>query len=427
MIPLEEIKKGDKLRVHPGEKIPVDGVVVEGQSVIDESMMTGEPLPVEKVKGDKVTGATLNGTGSFIMEAQRVGSETFLARIIHRVSEAQMSRAPIQKLADTISGYFVPIVVFVALVSFFIWGFFGPPPSFAYGLVSAVAVLIIACPCALGLATPMSIMVGIGKGALTGILIKNAEALEVLAKIDTLVVDKTGTLTEGKIQLSQIVTVEGEQEETLLQLSASLESLSEHPLSLAIVSSAKKKKLPLLQVQDFQSLTGKGVLGKVENKMVVIGNQKLMSEREIALGPLAEKAEVLRNKGQTILYVALSGKIAGLLVASDIIKETTHEAIQMLHDDKIRLVMLTGDHRITAMALGKTLGIDEIEAEVLPEDKSRIVKKLQSQGHIVAMAGDGINDAPALAQAHVGIAMGTGTDIAIESAGVTLINGDLRG
>ncbi len=426
-VPLEEIKKGDKLRVRPGEKIPVDGLLIEGQSVIDESMITGESVPVEKIKGDKVTGATLNGTGSFVMQAERVGSDTLLARIVHMVSEAQSSRAPIQKLADTISGYFVPVVVLIAIASFFIWGFFGPTPSFAYGLISAVAVLIIACPCALGLATPMSIMVGVGKGALAGVLIKNAEALEILAKVDTVVVDKTGTLTEGKIRLNQIFAFEGAQENVLLQLSASLEALSEHPLSLAIVSKAKEKGLSLMQVQDFQSLTGRGVIGKIEGKTVAIGNQKLMSDQRIALGLLTEKAETLRNEGQTVLYFALDGKAVGLLAASDVIKETTSEAIQMLHNEKIRIVMLTGDHRITAMAIGKSLGIDEIEAEVLPEDKSKIVKKLQEQGHIVAMAGDGINDAPALAQAHVGIAMGTGTDVAIESAGVTLIKGDLRG
>ncbi len=426
-VPLDEIKKGDKLRVRPGEKVPVDGILVEGNSVIDESMITGESVPVEKTKGDKLTGATLNGTGSFIMQAERVGSETLLARIVHMVSEAQSSRAPIQKLADTISGYFVPAVVFVAIVSFFIWGFFGPPPSFAYGLISAVADLIIACPCAIGLATPMSIMVGVGKGALAGVLIKNAEALEILAKVDTLIVDKTGTLTEGKIHLNQVFTLEGNQENTLLQMSASLESLSEHPLSLAIVAKAKEKGLPLLQVQDFQSITGKGVIGKIEGKTVAIGNQKLMEDQKIAFDPLTTQIEALRQEGQTVLYVALDGKAAGLLAASDVIKETTPEAIHLLHNEKIRIVMLTGDNPMTAKAIGKNLGIDEIEAEVLPEDKGKIVKKLQNEGHIVAMAGDGVNDAPALAQAHVGIAMGTGTDVAMESAGVTLIKGDLRG
>ena len=426
-VPIEGIKKGDNLRVRPGEKIPVDGVLIDGQSVIDESMITGESIPVEKVKGDKITGATLNGTGSFIMQAERVGIDTLLARIVHMVSEAQSSRAPIQKLVDTVSGYFVPAVVIIAIISFFTWGFFGPPPSFAFGLITAVAVLIIACPCALGLATPMSIMVGVGKGALVGVLIKNAEALEVLAKVDTIVIDKTGTLTEGKIHLNQVFVLEEGREGTILQLSASLESLSEHPLSLAIVSKAKEKGLSLLQVQDFQSFTGKGVVGKVEGKIIAIGNQKLMSDQKIVLDSLALPAETLRNEGQTVLYVAMDGKAAGLLAASDVIKGTTSEAIQMLHHEKIRIVMLTGDNHITAISIGKALGIDEIEAEVLPEDKGKIVKKLQEQGHIVAMAGDGINDAPALAQAHVGIAMGTGTDVAIESAGITLVKGDLRG
>lgn len=429
---LEEVRKGDKLRIRPGEKVPVDGVIIDGNSVIDESMITGESVPVEKTQGSKVTGATLNETGSFIMEATQVGDETLLGRIIHMVSEAQTSKAPIQKLADTISGYFVPSVVLIAIITFFIWGFFGPAPSFAYGLISAVAVLIIACPCALGLATPMSIMVGVGKGALAGILIKNAEALEILAKVDTVVIDKTGTLTEGKIHLSQIFTLEKNKEETLLQLAASLEALSEHPLSLAIVSKAKEKGLPLLQVEGFQSITGKGVLGKVEGKNVVIGNQKFMLEQSIAfqniiLDLLNGKAESLRNEGHTVLYLGLDEKLMGLLAVSDRIKETTYKAIEMLHNEKIRVIMLTGDNRTTATFIGKILKIDEIKAEVQPEDKGNIIKKLQKQGYIVAMAGDGINDALALAQAHVGIAMGTGTDVAIESAGVTLIKGDLNG
>lgn len=425
-VPIEEIKKGDKLRVRPGEKIPVDGIIIEGQSVIDESMITGESISIEKIKGDVVTGATLNGTGSFIMHAEKVGDDTMLSRIVKMVSEAQSSRAPIQKLVDTISSYFVPIVLLISVMSFFIWGFFGPPPSFAYGLVNAVAVLIIACPCALGLATPVSIMVGVGKGALAGVLIKNAEALETLAKVDTVVVDKTGTLTEGKIRLNKIVSLDGN-EDALLQLSASLESLSEHPLSLAVVSNAKEKELNLSQVQDFQSFTGKGIVGKVDGKTIAIGNQKLMEEQKVPLDFLVEKAEKLRNEGQTVLYVSSDGKPLGILAASDVIKNTTSEAIKQLHDEKIRVVMLTGDHRITANAIGKSLGIDEIEAEVLPEDKGKVIKKLQEQGHIVAMAGDGINDAPALAQANVGIAMGTGTDVAIESAGITLVKGDLRG
>lgn len=425
-IPLEEVKQGDKLRVRPGEKIPVDGIIVEGKTIVDESMITGESIPVEKSEDDKVTGATLNGTGSFIMQAEHVGSETLLARIVHMVSEAQSSRAPIQKLADTVAGYFVPAVVFVAIVTFFIWGFFGPPPTFAHGLINAVAVLIIACPCALGLATPMSIMVGVGKGASAGVLIKNAEALEILAKVDTVIVDKTGTLTEGKPRLNEVFVLEGNQEE-LLQLSASLESLSEHPLSSAIVAAAKEKGVPLLQVEDFQSITGKGVIGTIKGKPLAIGNQALMSDREIALERLTEKAAALRNEGQTVLYVAIGGKAAGLLAASDVIKNSTLEAIQLLHRENIRIVMLTGDNQITARAIGKALGIDEIKAEILPQDKNKVVKELQAEGHIVAMAGDGINDAPALAQANVGIAMGTGTDVAIESAGITLVKGDLRG
>lgn len=410
-IPLEQVKRGDQLRVRPGEKIPVDGTVLEGKSVVDESMITGESMPVEKSTGDKVTGATLNGTGSFIMQAQAVGEETLLARIVHMVSEAQSSRAPVQKLADTVSGYFVPAVVLVALIAFFIWGYFA---SFTDGLIIAVSVLIIACPCALGLATPMSIMVGVGKGALEGVLIKNAEALEILAKVDTIIVDKTGTLTEGKPYLNQVIAFEGS-EDRVLQLGASLESLSEHPLSTAIVSKAKEKGLPMLKVEDFQSITGKGVTGKIDGKTVAIFTDT------------TEKGAPLRNEGQTVLSVTIDGNPIGLLAASDRIKETTYEAIQMLHAENIRIVMLTGDNQITASAIGKALGIDEIKAEVLPQDKHKIVKELQTQGHIVAMAGDGINDAPALAQAQVGIAMGTGTDVAMESAGITLVKGDLRG
>ncbi len=414
-IPLEQVQKGDRLRVKPGEKIPVDGVLLEGSSVVDESMITGESIPVEKNLGDKVTGATLNGTGSFIMEAKAVGDETLLARIVQMVSQAQSSKAPIQKLADQVSGYFVPAVVLVAILTFFIWGFFA---SFAHGLINAVAVLIIACPCALGLATPMSIMVGVGKGASAGVLIKNAEALETLAKVDTLIVDKTGTLTEGKIHLNQIIALEGT-EERLLQLGASLEALSEHPLSKAIVAAAKESGLPLLKVEDFRSLTGQGVMGKIEGKQVAIGNQKLIAE--------IPEAQALRSAGQTVLYISINGKSAGLFGVSDRIKETTPEAIEMLHKEKIQIVMVTGDNQITANAIGKSLHIDTIKAEVLPQEKHKIVQELQLQGHIVAMAGDGINDAPALAQADVGIAMGTGTDVAIESAGVTLVKGDLRG
>lgn len=420
-IPLEEVKKGEILRVRPGEKVPVDGVVVDGKSVIDESMITGESVPVEKDKGDQVTGATLNGTGSFLMKAEKVGEEMLLARIVHMVSEAQSSRAPIQKLADRVASYFVPAVVLVALLTFFIWWLVGP---ITQAMINAVSVLIIACPCALGLATPMSIMVGVGKGATEGILIKNAEALELMAKVDTIVFDKTGTLTEGKTHVNQVDSLE---EDAVIQLGASLESLSEHPLSAAIISKAKEKGLPLLKVEQFQSITGKGIVGKIDGKTVAVGNQQLMEDLHISLNELLEKAGNYREQGQTVLYVAVDGSVKGLITASDRIKESTPEAIHLLHNEKIHLVMLTGDNRTTAQAIGDQLAIDQIESEVLPQDKSRIIKELQSQGHVVAMAGDGINDAPALASADVGIAMGTGTDVAMESAGVTLIKGDLRG
>lgn len=426
-IPLEQVKKGDILRVKPGEKVPVDGIVVEGKSVIDESMITGESVPAEKDKGDKVTGATLNGTGSFIMRAEKIGSETLLARIIHMVSEAQSSRAPIQKLVDKVTSYFVPTVLGISIITFFVWWAVGPSPSLSYAIINAVAVLIIACPCALGLATPMSIMVGVGRGALMGILIRNAEALELMAKVDTVVVDKTGTLTEGKIHLNYIFSLESNNEDTILQFGASLESLSEHPLSLAVVSKAKEKGLALLKAENFQSVTGKGIIGTIEGKAIAVGNQKLMADQKVTLDLLSEKAESYRKEGQTVLYLSINGKAAGLLAASDVIKESTPEAIRLLHKEKINLVMLTGDNQTTAQAIGKKLDIDKIESEVLPQDKNRIVKELQSQRHIVAMAGDGINDAPALAAADVGIAMGTGTDVAMESAGVTLIKGDLRG
>lgn len=424
-ISLEDIKKGDRLRVRPGEKIPVDGIIIEGESTVDESMITGESLPVEKSRGDKLTGATLNGRGSFIMEAERVGSDTLLARIIHMVSEAQSSRAPIQKLVDTISKYFVPAVLLVALLSFLIWGFWGH--SFPYGFISAISVLIIACPCALGLATPMSIMVGVGKGAALGVLIKNAEALEILAKVDTLIIDKTGTLTEGKVHVDQIFPMEKREEKSMLQLSASLAALSEHPLSLAIVIKAKERGVSLLPVTAFQSFTGKGVVGEIEGREITLGNKKLLIEREISLPTFLDKEEELRNQGKTLLYLAISGKVIGIVALSDLIKKTTIEALKMLHEEKIEVVMLTGDNRTTATAIGKILGIDIIKAEVLPEEKGKIVKQFQEEGHIVAMAGDGINDAPALAQAHVGIAMGEGADVAIESAGITLVKGDLRG
>lgn len=426
-IPLEKVEKEDVLRVRPGEKVPVDGVVLEGSSSLNESMITGEPFPVLKKTGDKVTGATLNGSGSFIMRAEKVGSETLLSRIIQMVSEAQRSRAPIQKLADLVSSYFVPIVVAVAALTFVIWNLIGPSPAFAHALINAIAVLIIACPCALGLATPMSIMAGVGQGAKAGILIKNAEALEMLAKVDTVVVDKTGTLTEGKPSLTTLLSFGEKSEDELLQLVASLEIASEHPLGIPIVARAREKGLSLLPVVDFKSMSGMGIVGKINGKTVAIGNQKLLSDLYIDVGDALEKTESLHQLGETVLYFAIDGKLAGVVAVSDVIKASTKEAIEMLHKKGIRIVMLTGDNKATARVVGKELNIDEIEAEVLPEDKNRIIKRLQAEGRIVAMAGDGINDAPALAQADVGIAMGTGTDIAIESAGITLVKGDLRG
>jgi Cu+-exporting ATPase len=426
-IPLEHVKPGDRLRVRPGEKVPVDGVVLEGATSIDESMITGEPIPVEKTQNSRVTGGTVNGTGSFVMRAERVGSDTLLAQIVRMVAEAQRSRAPIQKLADIVAGYFVPAVVLVAIVTFIIWAMFGPEPSMAYALLNAVAVLIIACPCALGLATPMSIMVGTGRGATAGVLIKNAEALEVLEKIDTLIVDKTGTLTEGKPQLATVIPAAGRIENEILQLAASLERGSEHPLASAIVSGAEKRGIKTIDAQEFRSITGKGVTGIVNGKRVALGNRKLLEEMHVDPGDLWNRSEDLRKDGQTVMYVVIDGAVAGLLSVADPVKQSTPEAIRMLHEDKIRIVMLTGDNRTTADAVAKTLGIDEVQAEVLPEQKGEVVKTLQSQHRIVAMAGDGVNDAPALAQAHVGIAMGTGTDVAMESAGVTLVKGDLRG
>ncbi len=426
-IPLEHVEPGDRLWVRPGEKIPVDGVVLDGNSSVDESMVTGEPIPVEKTEGDRVTGGTVNGTGSFVMRAERVGSETLLAHIVRLVSEAQRSRAPIQRLADVVASYFVPAVVLVAVTTFIVWALVGPEPRLAYALVAAVAVLIIACPCALGLATPMSIMVGTGRGATAGVLIKNAEALEVLEKVDTLVVDKTGTLTEGKPRLTSVVALQGRSEPELLRLAASLERASEHPLASAIVAGAREKDLELAEVKDFRSLTGKGVVGTVDGHTVALGNLKLLEELVIDPGALAGQAEGLRRDGQTVLFVAVNGRPAGLLGVADPIKQSTPEAIQMLHRDGVRIVMLTGDSRTTAEAVARKLGLDQVEAEVLPEQKSEVVKRLQAQGRVVAMAGDGINDAPALAQAQVGIAMGTGTDVAMESAGVTLVGGDLAG
>src|SRR6266508_4618214 len=426
-VPLERVQVGDRLRVRPGEKIPVDGIVLEGTTSVDESMITGEPIPVEKTKGSRITGGTVNGTGSFVMRAERVGSDTLLAQIVRMVAEAQRSRAPIQKLADVVAGYFVPAVVLVAIITFIAWASFGPEPAMAYGLLNAVAVLIIACPCALGLATPMSIMVGTGRGATAGVLIKNAEALEVLEKVDTLVVDKTGTLTEGKPHLAALVAAPGDDENEMLRHAASLERGSEHPLAAAIVAGAEEKGIQLADARDFRSITGKGVVGAVDGKQVALGNRRLLEELGVGASELAARSEELRREGQTVMFVVVDRSVAGLIGVADPVKPSTPEAIRMLHDDGVKIVMLTGDNRTTAEAVAKKLGIDEIQAEVLPEQKSEVVKRLQSEGHIVAMAGDGVNDAPALAQAHVGIAMGTGTDVAMESAGVTLVKGDLRG
>ncbi len=426
-IPLERVRSGDRLRVRPGEKVSVDGVILEGSSSVDESMVTGEPVPAEKKSGDRVTGGTVNGTGGFVMRAERVGSDTLLAQIVHMVSEAQRTRAPIQRLADVVSSYFVPAVVGIAVVTFIVWALVGPQPRLAYALVNAVAVLIIACPCALGLATPVSIMVGTGRGAMAGVLIKNAESLEILEKVDTLVVDKTGTLTEGKPRLVGLKAFGSIGQSELLRLAASLERGSEHPLAAAIVSGAQGRGLQLTDAKDFQSVTGEGVTGSVDGRSVALGNRKLFERLKIDLGDLLEYAETLRKEGQTVMFVEVNGRASGLVAVADPIKASTPEAIQMLHDSGVRIVMLTGDSRSTADAVARKLGIDEIEAEVLPERKGEVVKQLQAKGRIVAMAGDGINDAPALAQAQVGIAMGTGTDVAMESAGVTLVKGDLRG
>jgi Cu+-exporting ATPase len=427
-IPLEQVQVGDKLRVRPGEKVPVDGIVIEGKTSIDESMVTGEPIPVEKTPGSKVTGGTVNATGSLVMRAERVGSDTLLAQIVRLVGEAQRTRAPIQRLADVVSSYFVPIVVVIAFVTFIVWGLIGPEPRLAYGLVNAVAVLIIACPCALGLATPMSIMVGTGRGATAGVLIKNAEALEIMEKVNTLVVDKTGTLTEGKPRLFSVISTGKVSEDELLSLAASLEKSSEHPLAAAIVSGAQEKNIKLFDVQDFDSITGKGVVGQVNNRKVALGNRALLEQLSIALEPTMEaQADALRKGGQTVMFVAIDKSLAGLIGVADPIKESSREAIKLLHEEGIEVIMLTGDNQTTAQAVASQLGLDKVIAEVLPEQKSDVVKKLQAEGKTVAMAGDGVNDAPALAQAHVGIAMGTGTDVAIESAGVTLIKGDMRG
>jgi len=426
-VPLEQVLPGHVLRVRPGEKIPVDGVVQQGYSSVDESMVTGEPIPVEKKAGDRLIGATVNSTGSLLMLAEKVGGETLLAQIVKMVSEAQRSRAPIQKLADAVAAWFVPAVVIIAIITLMVWWQWGPEPRLAHAIINAVAVLIIACPCALGLATPMSIMVGTGKGAQLGVLIKNAEALEIMEKVDMLVVDKTGTLTEGKPRLMSVIVANNFTEEEVLILGASLERASEHPLAAAIVKGAEEKGIKLTVGEQFESVTGQGVSGRISNRQVVLGNAKLMETQNIDITPLKNQADELRLEGQTVMFVAVDGKLGGFISVADPIKPSTPEALKALHDAGIKVVMLTGDNKTTANAVAKKLGIDRVEAEVLPEQKAGIVKQLQADGHIVAMAGDGINDAPALAQAHVGIAMGTGTDVAMESAGVTLVKGDLRG
>jgi P-type Cu+ transporter len=425
--PLNRVTPGDRLRVRPGEKVPVDGIVLEGSSSVDESMVTGEPIPVEKKVGDHLIGATVNGTGGFIMRAERVGSDTMLAQIVRMVSEAQRSRAPIQHLADLVSSYFVPAVVIVAVITFIVWALVGPQPRMAYALVNAIAVLIIACPCALGLATPVSIMVGTGRGATVGVLIKNAEALETLEKVNTLVVDKTGTLTEGRPRLVSTTALGGFTESGVLCLAAGLERGSEHPLAAAIIAGAEERALTPVPAQDFKSITGQGVTGHIEGRLVALGNKHMMDELGIATDAASRSADAERKDGHTVMYVAVDGQLAGLIGVADPIKTSTAEALRMLQDDGVEIVVLTGDNRVTAQAVARKLGIEQVEAEVLPDQKASVVKRLQSQGRIVAMAGDGINDAPALAQAQVGIAMGTGTDVAMESAGITLIKGDLRG
>lgn len=423
----DQVRPGDKLRVRPGEKIPVDGVVIEGNSAVEESMITGESIPVEKQPGDSVIGATVNQTGTFIMRAERVGSETVLAQIVQMVAEAQRSRAPIQRLADVVSAYFVPIVIAIAVVTFIVWSIWGPEPRMAYGLVNAVAVLIIACPCALGLATPMSIMVAMGKAANTGVLFRNAEAIEIMRKVTTLVVDKTGTLTEGKPRVVSLMTSGDLDEVRLLRLAASLEAGSEHPLAAAIVEASRERGIQLAKVSSFQSMTGKGVVGEVESKRVSLGNRRMIDELGLEPADLEAKADDLRRDGQTVMFVAIDNRVEGLIGVADPIKQSAIQAIKQLHGEGIRIMMVTGDNRTTADAVAKKLNIDEVVAEVLPDQKVEVVTRLQSDGNIVAMAGDGINDAPALAQADVGIAMGTGTDIAMKSADVTLVKGDLQG
>ena len=426
-IPLEEVLVGDHLRVRPGDKVPVDGTVTDGRSSIDESMITGEPLPVEKIAGDVVTGATINGTGSLVIAATRVGSDTMLSQIVEMVSNAQRSRAPIQKYADRVAGFFVPIVILIAVLSFIAWALWGPAPALSYGLIAAVAVLIIACPCALGLATPMSIMTATGRGAQAGVLIKNAEALERFEKVDTLIVDKTGTLTEGKPTLVAVLPEKGHDEAEVLRLAASLERGSEHPLAEAIVRGAQERDVDMVTASDFEAITGKGVKGVVDGKQVALGNRALITDMGLEGGDLTDKANLRRDEGETVMFVVLDGAIAGLVSVADPIKETTPAALKALHALGFRIIMATGDNERTAKAIGARLGIDEIRADVLPQDKARIVRELQEAGAKVAMAGDGVNDAPALAQADVGIAMGTGADVAIESAGITLLKGNLDG
>ncbi|MBW2738541.1 MAG: copper-translocating P-type ATPase, partial [Deltaproteobacteria bacterium] len=426
-ISLEQVQPSDTLRVRPGEKIPVDGTVIDGESNVDESMVTGEPIPVAKLSGEKLIGATVNGTGSLLMRAEKVGSDTLLAQIVNMVAEAQRSRAPIQKIADVVAGYFVPAVVGVAVIAFIVWWMVGPEPRLAHAVVNAVAVLIIACPCALGLATPISIMVGTGRGAMAGVLIKNAEALEVMEKVDTLVVDKTGTLTEGKPKLVAVQAQKGFTENEVLRIAASLERASEHPLAEAIVYGAQERGVELVKTNNFQSITGKGVTGEVDGHAVAVGNIKLLENLGINAGELPQQANKQRSEGKTVMLIAINGKAAGLIGVADPIKDSTPEAIRDLHAEGVKIVMLTGDSRATAEAVASKLEIDQVQAEVLPEQKAEVVKQLQAEGRIVAMAGDGINDAPALAQAQVGIAMGTGTDVAMESAGITLVKGDLRG
>ncbi len=424
---LDQVLPGNILRVRPGEKVPVDGVVDSGSSAVDESMVSGESMPVEKTRGDSLIGATINGTGSLLMRAEKVGADTLLARIVSMVSEAQRSRAPIQKLADVVAGYFVPTVVLIAVLTMIIWGLFGPEPRLAYAIINAVAVLIIACPCALGLATPMSIMVGSGKGAMLGVLIKNAESLELMERVDTLVVDKTGTLTEGKPRLVSVVASDDFDEATVLRLGASLERASEHPLAESIVRGAEEKGISLARADHFESITGQGVSGSIEGRAVALGNLKLMQALAVDIQPFSKHADAARAQGQTVMLVSIDGKAAGLISVADPIKQSTPQAIRDLQAEGVRIVMLTGDNPATAQAVAGKLGIDDVEAEVSPDQKADAVKALQDKGHTVAMAGDGINDAPALAQAHVGIAMGTGTDVAMESAGITLVKGDLRG